>query len=68
MGPFDRKWGALPAALWLDEEVHRSPEAMRQYILAGPDGIWDLADRHLPAELRVVLREARDLATLCNTP
>ena len=65
-GRFDRKWGALTPALWLEAEVSRSPEALRDFILAGPDGVWALADRHLPATLRSVVHEARIASALCQ--
>ena len=62
MGRFDRKWGALPVALWLAADE----KAIRELVLAGPDGIWALADRNLPDGSRSVLREARAAAALCN--
>jgi hypothetical protein len=62
MGRFDRKWGALPVALWLAAE----PGAMRELVLAGPDGIWSLAERHLPDGSRAILREARAAAAVCG--
>jgi hypothetical protein len=65
MGRFDQKWGALPVALWLDADASRSPDALRQFVLAGPDGVWNLAERHLSEDLRAVLREARVAADLC---
>jgi hypothetical protein len=64
-GRFDRKWGALTAALWLEEEPGEPGEALRRLVVAGPDGVWDLADRHLPGALRPVLREARVADSLC---
>lgn len=62
MGRFDRKWGALPVALWLQAE----PGSERDLVLAGPEGIWDLATRHLPEGTRAILREARAAAALCG--
>lgn len=62
MGRFERKWGALPVALWLAADE----KAVRELVLAGPDGIWTLADRNLPDGSRSVLREARAAAALCN--
>lgn len=61
-GRFDRKWGALPVALWLAADEKQ----IRELVLAGPDGIWTLADRNLPDGSRSVLREARAAAALCN--
>ena len=62
MGRFDRKWGALPVALWLAAE----PKAIRELVLAGPDGVWALAEKHLPGDSRAILREARAAAALCG--
>jgi hypothetical protein len=59
MGRFDQKWGALPAALWLDAN------GLRTFVLAGPDGVWDLADKHVSETSRAVLREARKAEELC---
>lgn len=62
MGRFDQKWGALPVALWLDGDRG----ATRALIEAGPDGIWALAEQHLPEGSRPVLRETRALAAMCH--
>lgn len=64
-GRFDRKWGALPVALWLEREARVSDEALRRFVQAGPAGIVDFATRHLPAPLRVVLAEAVRAEALC---
>ena len=64
-GPFDRKWGALPAALWLEAEPEKPTEALRRFVVAGPGGVWDLADRHLPESLGAVLREVQAADSLC---
>lgn len=58
--PFERKWGALPAALWLDLEMARSAGALRELVVAGPEGVWALADRGLPDSLRGSVRKARE--------
>jgi hypothetical protein len=68
-GPFRQKWGSLPAGLWLDLDTARAkkPEdALRSIIQAGPDGIWDLAMRHLRPELRSALEETRNAERLCR--
>lgn len=57
--PFEQKWGALPAALWLDLEMARSAGALRELVVAGPEGVWGLADRGLPDSLRGAVRKAR---------
>jgi hypothetical protein len=64
-GPFDQKWGALTMALWLEREAAGDPEALRRFVVAGPDGFWDLAARNLPAPLGAVLAEARAAASVC---
>lgn len=65
-GRFDRKWGALPAALWLDAESRADPEALRRFVGEGPDGVWTLAARHLAPPLRAVLAEAQRSAEHCR--
>ena len=67
-GAFDEKWGALPAALWLEAETARSERALRDFVLAGPEGVWALAGRHLAEPLRTALEEARAAAALCTVP
>ena len=63
MGRFDRKWGALPVALWLEAD----PAAIRELVLAGPDGVWTLAERNLPENSQAILRETRAAAQLCGS-
>lgn len=68
-GAFDRKWGALTAGLWLENEAGRgqSPDdALRSFIRAGPAGVWDLAARQLSPRLRSLLVDIRDVEQLCN--
>jgi hypothetical protein len=65
-GPFDQKWGALTVALWLEAETARDAEALRRFVLEGPDGFWDLAARHLPAPLHAVIEEARKASSSCQ--
>jgi len=64
-GPFTKKWGALPAALWLEAEASRSPTAVREFVAAGPAGVPSLARRHLPAELAARLDAARERSRSC---
>lgn len=66
-GRFENKWGALSAALWLEGEPRAPAEALREFVVAGPAGVWDLADRRLPHHLRAALREARMVDSLCTT-
>ena len=65
-GPFARKWGALPVALWLAEDRAAAPDALRRFIEAGPAGVWDLASRHLSEPLKAALEEARQASLLCS--
>ena len=50
-GPFRRKWGALPVALWLAEESRGDDQALRAFVAAGSAGVLDLAQRHLAPDL-----------------
>jgi len=65
-GPFNEKWGALAAALWLDAEASVDADAIGRFVAAGPSGVWDLADRHLDPGLGATLREARSVDALCD--
>lgn len=64
-GRFDRKWGAVAPALWLELDAGRPESAYRRLVEEGPDGIWSLAERHLTPELAATLREARVADSLC---
>lgn len=66
-GPFDRKWGALPVALWLATEPD-ADQALRAFVQAGPAGVWDLAARRLGAPLAAVVAEAKAGAPACRQP
>lgn len=57
-GPFDRKWGALPVALWLEAES-ANPEFLRDFVTGGTESVWRLADRHLPPELKAQMQAIR---------
>jgi hypothetical protein len=65
-GAFDKKWGALPVALWLAAEPGPADSALRRFIVAGPAGVWALADRHLPSSSRAALRNARASGARCK--
>lgn len=41
-GPFSKKWGALPIALWLSKETGRSPLKLREWVEKGPKGTLEL--------------------------
>jgi hypothetical protein len=64
-GAFDRKWGALPVALWLDAESSQ-PDTLRRFIIEGEDGVWALASRNLAPALRLQLDEIRAVAVTCH--
>ncbi len=63
-GPFDRKWGALPVALWLEAES-TNPGFLRGFIIAGEGGVWALASRNLTPALKPQLDEIRALEKTC---
>lgn len=64
-GPFSRKWGALPVALWLEDARARGDDALRTLVIRGPAGVLTLAAESLPPALRPVLDEVRVLDSLC---
>jgi hypothetical protein len=66
MGRFDQKWGALPAALWLEEEQAASNDALRRFVLAGPGGVRAFLERHLGPEQRAQLDEAQRASAQCR--
>ena len=65
-GPFAEKWGALPGALWLVAEEADSAGALRRFVVAGPPGVWELAERRMDSALSAVLGEIRRIAPRCN--
>jgi len=67
-GRFDRKWGALTVALWLDQEMSLDRSAYRRLVEDGPDGVIDLAHRHLPNNLAAVLDETLGAEKICHAP
>jgi hypothetical protein len=67
-GQFERKWGALSVALWLEAEPKAPAEALRHFVVSGPAGVWELARRHLPSPLRTSLMEASMADSLCSAP
>ena len=64
-GPFDRKWGAMPVALWLEAES-ANPDFLRSFIIAGEDGVWALASRNVTPALKPRLDEIRTLEKTCK--
>lgn len=64
-GAFDRKWGALPAALWLEIDVARRPEALREFVQSGTAGVRELARRHLTPSQFAELEAARAKSAAC---
>lgn len=65
-GRFERKWGALPVALWLATEPGDPVATQRAFVAAGPAGVWDLAGRRLPGPLARALHESREAAERCR--
>lgn len=65
-GPFDRKWGGLTLALWLEQEMSTSRVAYRELVLGGPDAIPAMAKRHLPPALAAVFEEAIAQVAICE--
>ncbi len=51
-GRFDRKWGALPVALWLAQEAQGNDENLRTWVNLGTTGILKLARKYLPENLQ----------------
>lgn len=45
-GPFRKKWGALPIALWLAVETRFQPEKIAGWVERGPGGILQLAVKY----------------------
>jgi hypothetical protein len=69
MGQFTRKWGALTAGLWLEGEAAKadSPDvALKTFIRAGPNGVWDLAAAQLSPELQGLLYDIKASEQLCH--
>lgn len=65
-GAFDRKWGALPVALWLDAEASATPDALRRFVQEGVSGLVSLAERRLPAPLAAGFQAARARSQACS--
>lgn len=51
-GRFDRKWGALPVALWLAQQEAREPGYTRKFVARGPDAVYFLMGTYLPEAQR----------------
>jgi hypothetical protein len=64
-GPFAQKWGALTAALWLEQEASVDPGTLRRFVQAGAAGVRELAGRHLPAGSFAELERARAKSRDC---
>lgn len=65
MGPFTRKWGALPVALWLEAEASADTDALTRFVQMGPTGVHDFVRHHLPPTLAADLDRARTRAAAC---
>jgi hypothetical protein len=65
-GPFDRKWGALTVALWIDREASADPRAVRGFVQSGASAVRDLARRHLGPDRFAALGRAREKSRACR--
>lgn len=65
-GPFTQKWGALPVALWLQQDQASNPATLEAFATAGPMAVWELAYHHLPPSLADSLAAARRRAGQCS--
>lgn len=68
MGPFTRKWGALPLALWLRRASAGRPQALRDFVQSGPAGVPDFIRAQLDAERRPWFDAIVDNARRCASP
>ncbi len=57
-GPFNKKWGALTVALWLTKEAKGNDHNLIKWVDLGPNGVLQLANKHLPEKLRVELNNS----------
>ena len=64
-GPFTKKWGALPVALWLLADQAVDSGALHRFATGGPPAFWDLAERHVSGPRADSLREARRRGAAC---
>ena len=48
-GPFTKKWGALPIALWLAVETRFEPTEIAEWVERGPAGILEIATKYSAA-------------------
>jgi hypothetical protein len=65
-GAFEDKWGALPVALWIANEVSADKSedvVLKRLIRAGPSGILTLARRNLPPDVAAKLPGTRASVT-----
>ena len=67
-GPFRKKWGALPVALWLAEESRGDDRALRPFVSSGAAGVLVLARRHLAPELAERLPAHGESPLAANEP
>ncbi len=65
-GPFTKKWGALPVALWLLADQESDRGTLRRFAIGGPPAFWALAERHVPGPRADSLRMARRRDAACR--
>lgn len=58
-GPFHKKWGALTVALWLTKESQGDDKKLIKWVNLGPNGVYQLADKYLPNDLKVKLNNTK---------
>jgi hypothetical protein len=56
-GTVDKKWGALPVAIWLSLEAKRGEKQLVKWIDKGPVAVMELAKKYLPADNKDKLSE-----------
>jgi len=59
-GPFTRKWGALPIALWLAVDTKYNPDRIRKWVKRGPAGILELAVKYAAPENKAAFQHLLD--------
>jgi hypothetical protein len=64
-GPFTKKWGALPVALWLLRDQAVDPGSLHRFATSGPLAFWGLAERHVSSARADSLRDARRRDAAC---
>lgn len=56
-GSMKKKWGALPVGVWLAMEAKGNDENLQYWLNKGPEGVPELALKHLPEKYRKPFEE-----------